>query len=80
MSGAGSCIKLCLTNVATVINTLKGFGASNLRRRAAKWRCGLLAVGAIGRSRHYRTRDHIAAGLESRRRGRALLAARRVNR
>jgi hypothetical protein len=24
-SGAGSRIKLCLTNVATVINTLKGF-------------------------------------------------------
>jgi hypothetical protein len=28
---------------------LKGFGASNLRRRAAKWRCGLLAVGVLAR-------------------------------
>jgi hypothetical protein len=31
-SGAGSCIKLCLTNVATVINTLKGV---NQRRSGA---------------------------------------------
>jgi hypothetical protein len=38
------------------------------------------ANAAIGRFRHYRTRDHIAAGLEARRRGRALLAARRANR